>query len=111
MTFITGSDDEQEDDVDAEADREAADGAQQVGDAAAAGTDAAADGATAAVEAAADGGGGAGDATVVAAGQQQTSRYLFPGINAPLPDGADADAWGAELDKAKFVAQMLGVVS
>jgi hypothetical protein len=46
---------------------------------------------------------------VRATGQQQIPRYLFPGINAPPPKGADADAWAAELDKAESVARKLAL--
>jgi hypothetical protein len=117
MTFVMGSDDEGDANGDADAaadgDADAADGEQQGGNASAAAPDAAAAG-TAAAEAAGEGKGGEDGADAAAAGaaeQQQTARYMFPGINAPLPDGADADAWGAQLDKAKYVARMLGVVS
>lgn len=35
----------------------------------------------------------------------------FPGINAPLPDGADAAAWQAELDRASYASRMMGIAA
>eukprot|EP00882_Tetradesmus_deserticola_P016848 GHRQ01018020.1.p2 GENE.GHRQ01018020.1~~GHRQ01018020.1.p2 ORF type:complete len:151 (+),score=66.40 GHRQ01018020.1:319-771(+) len=112
MGFIMGSDDEGDADAEAGAAARALDGQQQSADATPGG--AASGGAAGATV---DGGAGSaaangkeGDASAAAeGGQQQSAQHLFPGINAPLPDGADADAWGAELEKAKYVAQMLVV--
>lgn len=39
---------------------------------------------------------------------KQRHTQQFPGINAPLPEGADAAAWQVELDKASYVSAMLG---
>lgn len=95
MTFIMGSDDEDDAEADGDADGEEGDGDVSVPAADAAAGAAAGDG---------------GDVAAAGAAEQVlASRYLFPGINAPLPEGADADAWGAELDKAKYVAGMLAV--
>uniref|UniRef100_A0A383VTJ0 PSP proline-rich domain-containing protein n=1 Tax=Tetradesmus obliquus TaxID=3088 RepID=A0A383VTJ0_TETOB len=97
MTFIMGSDDEDEAEADGDAD---ANGEEEGGGVSVPAADAAAGAAA----------GDGGDIEAAGAAEQVLgSRYMFPGINAPLPEGADADAWGAELDKAKYVAGMLAV--
>lgn len=42
--------------------------------------------------------------------KQQTYTQQFPGINAALPEGADAAAWQAELEKSAYIGRMMGLV-
>eukprot|EP00878_Enallax_costatus_P019925 GHUV01021039.1.p1 GENE.GHUV01021039.1~~GHUV01021039.1.p1 ORF type:complete len:389 (+),score=137.30 GHUV01021039.1:824-1990(+) len=41
--------------------------------------------------------------------KQRQYTKQFPGVNAPLPEGADAAAWQAELEKASYLSGMLGL--